>query len=116
MDSAECNALAQANNRPLQSTSEGAALPSQIDANIGAYRNAAGVLPPSFFTVPLPANFWGMNANSFDITTIQEYMYYRLRQQLGTAGQVHAGRAAECGSRRPEALARLVAHAVETRV
>jgi hypothetical protein len=86
---AEYNAWAQYNNKPLQSTADGAALLTQINGNLARFRNAAGVLPTDFFTVPLPANFWAANANSFDITTTQGYKYYRLRQQLGTAGQVH---------------------------
>ena len=38
------------------------------------------------FTVPPPANFFGMNANSFDITTLDGFKLYRLRQALGTTG------------------------------
>jgi hypothetical protein len=86
---AEYNTWAAANSKPLQGTTDGNALLSQINATINGFRNASGVLPTNFFTVPLPANFWAANANSFDITTPQGYKYYRLRQQLGTAGQVH---------------------------
>jgi hypothetical protein len=47
-----------------------------------------------FFKLPLPANFYGANANSFDITSAQGFKYYRLRQSLITAtgnggGQIH---------------------------
>lgn len=86
---AEYNTWAAVNNKPLQSTPEGVMLLGQINATINSFRNASGVLPTNFFTVPLPANFWAATATSFDITTPQGYKYCRLRQQLGTAGQVH---------------------------
>ena len=37
-------------------------------------------LRPDFFHVPPPEGFFSMNANSFDITTLQGLQLYRLRQ------------------------------------
>ena len=49
---------------------------------------AAGALPLNFFTVPLPANFFGTQATSFDIRNVDQYKLYRLRQQWNTSGGV----------------------------
>lgn len=78
------NIWATANNQPLYSTTAGAALYNQIVANVNSNKNSAGVLPTNFFTVPLPANFYGATANSFHITTIQGYKLYQLRNAYST--------------------------------
>ena len=87
---AEYNSWAAANGKPLQSTPEGAALFAQTQAVVNGSKLPSGVLPPNFFTVPLPANFYGTAANAFDITTVQGFKNYRLRQAYNTAfGQLY---------------------------
>jgi hypothetical protein len=90
----EYNTWATANGKPASTTTAGAALLAQSNAVVNAFRNSANALPTDFFTVPLPANFWGATANQFDITTAQGFKYYRLRNALITAtgnggGQIH---------------------------
>jgi hypothetical protein len=41
-------------------------------------------LPANFYTTPLPANFYGTAANSYDITTLQGYKNYQLRNAYST--------------------------------
>jgi len=41
-------------------------------------------LPPNFFNVQLPQNFWATNALSYDIRTLSGYKNYQLRQAYGT--------------------------------
>lgn len=53
---------------------------------IGGTTPPVGRLPADFFTVPLPQNFTFTNVNSFDITTVNGYKLYRVRQDLGTGG------------------------------
>ena len=86
LSTAEYNTWAAFNNQPLQSTPAGAALLAQSNAQVNAAKNAKNVLPVDFFTAPLPPNFFGKNANNFDITTLDGFKYYRLRQALGTTG------------------------------
>jgi hypothetical protein len=63
---------------------------TSIVANVNSYRNAAGVLPNDFYSVPLPANFWSTAANKFDITTIQGYKDYQLRSSYNAGfGQLY---------------------------
>jgi len=47
-------------------------------------QKVGGVLPANFFTVPLPANFYGNSANSYDITTTNGYKLYQLRNAYST--------------------------------
>jgi len=85
LSTANYNSWAAANGKPASSTAAGTALYNQIVANVNSYRNSAGVLPNDFFTTPLPANFYGTAANSFDITTTQGYKYYQLRNAYNTS-------------------------------
>ena len=57
---------------------------AQINAMVNAQKSASGALPANFFAVPLPANFYGKPAASYDITTLQGYKYFRLRQAYAT--------------------------------
>ena len=41
-------------------------------------------LPTNFFSVPLPNNFYGTPATSYDITTVNGYKYFRLRNAYAT--------------------------------
>jgi hypothetical protein len=88
LSTASYNTWAAANNQPVYSATAGSpgnVLYNQIINNVNAYRNPAGVLPNGFFTVPLPANFWSAAANSYDITTIQGYQYYQMKNSYNAA-------------------------------
>jgi hypothetical protein len=85
LSAADYNTWATANNQPLASTTAGTALLNQINAMVNSYKNAAGVLPTNFFSVPLAANFFGKQAANFDITTIDGFKQFRLRQAYNTA-------------------------------
>ncbi len=84
LTTAQYNTWAAANNQPLQSTTAGATIYNNIVAMVNAQKTASGALPANFYTVPLASNFWGSNFNSFNITTLDGYKQYQLRQSLGT--------------------------------
>ncbi len=91
MSATDYNTWATANNQPLAATATGTAQLNQINAMINTYRvggTAAGALPLNFFTVPLPANFYGTAAGNFNITTPDGYKLFRLRQQYNSSGGV----------------------------
>lgn len=83
---AEYNTWATFNGQPLASTSAGAALLAQIRANVNVTRQPGtngpqtGGLPLDFFHVQLPQGFATRDPLSFDITTLQGYKLYRIRQ------------------------------------
>jgi outer membrane receptor protein involved in Fe transport len=89
---AEYNTWAAFNGKPLApasgvtGTPEGAALLAAVRANVNAVRLAprpgstSGALPDSFFHTILPQGFATSNALSYDITTLNGYKLYRLRQ------------------------------------
>jgi len=79
------NTWAAANNQPLYSTTAGAAIYNNIVAMVNGQKTTGGALPPSFYTVPLPANFWGTQATGYDITTLNGYKYYQLRTAYSTS-------------------------------
>jgi len=87
---AEYNTWATFNNQPLSTTSAGAAILAQIRTNVNVTRQPgnAGVqtggLPLDFFHVPLPQGFATKDPLSFDITTLQGYKLYRIRQTYDT--------------------------------
>jgi len=83
LTTAAYNTWAAANNQPLYSTAAGVTLYNQIVANVNAQK-VNGVLPANFFTTPLPNNFYGTAANSFNITTTQGYKLYQLRNAYST--------------------------------
>jgi hypothetical protein len=78
------NSWAAANNQPAYGTTAGTALYNQIVNMVNAQKNVSGALPANFYTIPLPANFAGTPANSYDITTLQGYKYYQLRSAYAT--------------------------------
>jgi len=89
LSASDYNTWATANGQPLASTAAGTALLNQINATVNTYRaggTASGALPLNFFRVKLPTNFWGPAATAYDITTIDGYRLFRLRQQWNTAG------------------------------
>jgi hypothetical protein len=84
LSTASYNSWAAANNQPLQSTTAGATIYNNIVAMVNAQKNGGGVLPANFFNIPLPADFYGKQPNSFDITTLQGYKLYQLRTAYAT--------------------------------
>jgi hypothetical protein len=80
LSAGDYNTWATANNQPLASTPEGTALLTQVNNMVNSQKNTAGVLPLNFFTMPLPANFWAKQAGTFDITTLNGFKLFRLRQ------------------------------------
>jgi len=86
ISNADYDTWAAFNGRPLSTTAAGAALLGQIRANANATRLAprpgttSGALPDNFFHVPLPEGFATRNALTYDITTLNGYKLYRLRQ------------------------------------
>jgi hypothetical protein len=85
LTTAAYNTWAAANNQPLQSTAAGAAIYNGIVSMVNAQKTSGGALPANFYTVPLPANFYGVQANSYDITTLNGYKYYQLRNAYSTS-------------------------------
>ncbi len=85
LTTAAYNAWATANSQPLQSTTAGAAIYNGIVNMVNAQKTAGGALPANFFTIPLPANFYGKAATSYDITTLQGYKNYQLRNAYSTS-------------------------------
>jgi hypothetical protein len=83
---AEYNAWATFNGQPLSTTSAGAAILSQIRTNVNSTRQTGptgpqtGGLPLDFFHVPLPQGFATKDPLSFDITSLQGFKLYRIRQ------------------------------------
>jgi hypothetical protein len=76
----EYNAWAAANGRAPSATEL-----ANIRAMINAFRTSSnGALPLDFFHVPVPQGFATRTANSFDITTLEGYKLYRLRQVYDT--------------------------------
>jgi hypothetical protein len=76
-----------ANNQPAYSATAGTpgnTLYNQIVNMVNAQKTASGALPANFYTVPLAANFFATPANSFDITTLNGYKQYQLKQSYGT--------------------------------
>jgi hypothetical protein len=85
LTTAAYNTWATANGQPLQSTTAGAAIYNGIVNMVNAQKTSGGALPANFYTIPLPANFYGKAANSYDITTLQGYKYYQLRNAYSTS-------------------------------
>ncbi len=79
------NTWAAANNQPLYNTTAGAAIYNGIVNMVNAQKNAAGALPANFYTIQLPANFYGTPATSYNITTLQGYKLYQLRNAYSTS-------------------------------
>ncbi len=79
---AEYNTWATFNGQPLASTAAGAAILAQVRANVNTTRSNSGTggLPLDFFHVPLPQGFATRDPLSFDITNLQGFKLYRIRQ------------------------------------
>jgi len=85
LTTAEYNTWAVANNQPQTTTPAGTSQYNAINAMVNATRigGVNGALPTDFFHVPLPQGFAAKNANAFDITTLNGFKLYRLRQAYG---------------------------------
>ena len=91
LSTADYNTWAAANNQPLQSTTAGAAQLAQINSMVNAQKTLNGVpsttgaLPANFFSIPVGDNFFGKQPANFDITTLQGFKLFRLRQSYNTS-------------------------------
>ena len=80
------DAWAASNGKPARTTTEGAALFTQIQNLVVNNRLASGALPLDFYAkVRLPQGFAGLDANSFDISTLAGFKLYRLRRAYSTS-------------------------------
>src|SRR5271157_4952126 len=87
LTTAAYNTWAAANNQPAYSATAGTpgnTLYNGIVNMVNAQKTSAGALPANFYTVQLPPNFYGVQPNSYDITTLQGYKYYQLRTAYAT--------------------------------
>lgn len=97
---AEYTAWATFNGKPLLTTQDGRNLLGQIRNNADLLRlppragQTSGALPNDFFSVPVPQGFATTNPLSYDITTLQGFKEWRLRNNYEanfgslTSGQV----------------------------
>jgi hypothetical protein len=85
LSTASYNAWATANGQPQTTTPAGTTIYNNIVAMVNAQKNAIGVLPANFYTIPLPTGFYSKQANSFDITTLNGYKLYQLRSAYSTS-------------------------------
>jgi hypothetical protein len=84
---AEYDAWAAFNNQPLSTTPAGATILGNIRQMVDNVRVAArpgqpvggGALPDTFFSIPVPQGFATKNPLSYDITTLQGFQLWRLR-------------------------------------
>ncbi len=89
LSASDYNTWASANGQPLAATAAGTALLNQINSMVNGYRaggTSSGALPLDFFRAKLPDNFFGNAATAYNITTIDGYKLFRLRQQWNTGG------------------------------
>jgi hypothetical protein len=84
LNATDYNSWANANGQPAANTTAGTALLAQINSMVNAQKLPSGALPSNFFAIQLPANFYGKPAASYDVTTLQGYKYFRLRQAYAT--------------------------------
>ncbi len=86
ISAAEYDAWALFNNKPLSATAAGATALGAIRATANSFRlppragQTSGALPDNFFHIALPQGFGSSNSLSYDITTLQGFKLYRLRQ------------------------------------
>lgn len=86
ISAAEYDAWATFNSKPLSNTAAGAAALGAIRTTANSFRlparagQTSGALPDAFFHVALPQGFGSSNSLSYDITTLQGFKLYRLRQ------------------------------------
>jgi hypothetical protein len=85
LTAADYNTWATVNNQPLAATTQGTANLNNINTLLNSQKNAAGVLPVNFFSIPVPADFWKLQPGNFDINTLQGLKLFRLRQAYNTS-------------------------------
>jgi len=85
LSTTEYDAWAALNGKPLSNTSAGLAQLGAIRNTINTQaRLSTGALPLDFFHLPVPQGFATMNPNSFDITTVNGFRLYCVRQTYDT--------------------------------
>ncbi|HEX3100459.1 MAG TPA: hypothetical protein VHQ01_01630, partial [Pyrinomonadaceae bacterium] len=85
LSTTEYDAWAALNGKPLSNTSAGLAQLGAIRNTINTQaRLSTGALPLDFFHLPVPQGFATMNPKSFDITTVNGFRLYRVRQTYDT--------------------------------
>ncbi len=77
---AEYNTWAGLNGQPLSTSTAGAAQLAAIRAKVNAVRLPSNALPVDFFHVNIPQGFATRAATSFDLTSLEGFKLYRLRQ------------------------------------
>jgi Carboxypeptidase regulatory-like domain len=84
LSAADYDTWARANAQPLSTTAAGAAQITTINNMVNAQK-VNNVLPTNFFAVPLADNFYGKQPANFDITTLNGFKQFRLRQAYSTS-------------------------------
>lgn len=90
LTTAAFNTWATANSQPSCSgscngTDTGSQIYQGILSMVNAQKLVSGALPADFYRVPLPSNFYGTAATSYDIRTLSGYKYYQLRNAYSTS-------------------------------
>lgn len=98
ISAAEYNAWASANGQPLSTTTAGQTILGNIRNMVNALRlpprpgQTSGALPGNFFSINLPQGFATANAFTHNITTLEGFKLYRLRQNYdGNFGSLTSG-------------------------
>jgi hypothetical protein len=85
ISASEYDQWAAPNSQPLSTTPGGQAMLAQINSTMNSVK-VNNVLPANFYTIQLPANFWGTSASSFDLRTVQGLKLFRLRNSNFNTG------------------------------
>jgi Carboxypeptidase regulatory-like domain len=89
LTAADYNSWAIANNQPQSKVAgdAGTLQLNQINAMVNGVKvgGVNGALPANFLTVPLPKNFYGTQATAYNITTLDGFKLFRLRQGYNTS-------------------------------
>jgi len=83
LTTAQYNTWAAYNNQPLYSTTAGAAIYNNIVAMVNSQRapGVTNLVPANFYSIPVPQGFATTNVNAFNITTLEGYKLYMIKQQ-----------------------------------
>ena len=63
---------------------------AQVQQIIIGSRLPSGALPVNFFSNPVPQGFVSKDPNSFDVTSVDGYKLYRLRQTWKNGGGLYS--------------------------
>ncbi|PYS98227.1 MAG: hypothetical protein DMF63_16360 [Acidobacteria bacterium] len=100
ISAAEYNTWASFNNKPQSTTPEGMAILAQIRAMVDANRLppragqpvGGGALPDNFYSIQVQQGFATKNSLSYDITTLEGFRLWRLRNNYdGNFGSLTSG-------------------------